>query len=119
MLSEIGLNTESGCAVAALCFGCSEPRPVVLRSETLRRILAGMMRIYGFSGGFWLGPVLLGLFLIAVGVAIWIDPRLLACSVAVLLITSGGVLVASGLQMRTRVSYRRFDRVEFGPDDEP
>ena len=77
------------------------------------------MAAYALRRLLWLGPVLLGLFLIAVGVAIWIDPRLLACSVAVLLITFGGVLVASGLQMRTRVSYRRFDRVEFGPEDEP
>lgn len=77
-----------------------------------------MIRMYGLSSGFWLGPVLLGLFLIAVGIAIWVDPRLLACSVAVLLITLGVFLVGSGLQMRNRVSYRRFDQVEFRADDD-
>lgn len=73
-----------------------------------------MMRIVGFSNGFWLGPVLMGLLLIAVGVAIWINPQLLSCSVAVLLIATGAMFVASGLQMRTRVTIHRIDESNFG-----
>ncbi|MBL8878298.1 MAG: hypothetical protein JNG88_04180 [Phycisphaerales bacterium] len=76
-----------------------------------------MLRTFGLSGGFWLGPVLLGLALIAIGVAIWVDPRLLSCAVAFVLISTGAMLIGTGLQMRTQVTYRRMDGARLSDDD--
>lgn len=76
-----------------------------------------MRSTFGWSGGFWLAPVLLGLMLIGLGVAIWIDPRLLSCAVAFVLVSTGAMLVGTGLQMRTRVTYRRMDDARFSDDD--
>lgn len=81
------------------------------------------MRIYwdmGVPAGLWLGPVILGALLVAFGILIVIEPRVLALAVAGVFLFVGFSLVGVGLALRGRVSYRRLDERDFPPDpDEP
>ncbi len=58
---------------------------------------------------FWLGPFLLGLFLIAIGTLIFVFPRLLEYAVATLFIMSGVSLLGVAWNWRGSVSYQRVD----------
>lgn len=80
---------------------------VALRSSAGRVALrspAGRMR-----RGFWFAPAAAGLLLITMGVLIWFQPQLLAYFVAGAFVFGGVVLLSVGLNMRTRVVYRRID----------
>ncbi|MCK4341901.1 MAG: DUF308 domain-containing protein [Phycisphaerae bacterium] len=59
--------------------------------------------------GFWLGPALLGVLLIVIGVLLYVWPQLLAYVVAGIFILTGGGLLATAWRMRRRVTYQRFD----------
>jgi len=60
-------------------------------------------------GRFWLGPVLLGVVLIAMGVVLYVWPDVLAYVVAGVFIIGGISLIGSGWRMRQQVTYRRMD----------
>ena len=63
----------------------------------------------GIGGVFWLGPALLGVLLIVVGILIIIVPDLLRYAVAGLLMFAGMTLLGMGWRMRRQVTYRRVD----------
>jgi uncharacterized membrane protein HdeD (DUF308 family) len=69
---------------------------------------------------FWLGPALLGVVLIALGVVLYLHPLLLAYFVAGMFILGGCALVGVAWRIRWRVSYRRLDRQwRVGGDETP
>jgi hypothetical protein len=72
----------------------------------------------GSARGMWLGPAMLGAIFIAIGIAIWRFPELLAYAVAALFVLIGVVLLAVAWQMRGRVRYRRMDMTSTISDDE-
>jgi uncharacterized membrane protein HdeD (DUF308 family) len=72
------------------------------------------------QSGLWLGPALLGLVLIALGVLLYAMPQLLSYFIAGLFILGGCGLIGSAWRMRRRVTYRPIDQewhVRQPPDD--
>lgn len=59
------------------------------------------------AGGFWLGPVLLGLMLIGFGLLIIARPELLAYLVATFFIVAGLALIGMSWGLRGSITYRR------------
>lgn len=73
-------------------------------------------------GNAWLGPGLLGVLLVALGVLLYEMPELLAYFVAGLFVLAGCALIGAAWQMRRRVNYRRIERewhIDDRSDDSP
>jgi hypothetical protein len=67
------------------------------------------------AGGFWVGPLLLGLMLIGFGLLIIARPELLAYLVATLFIVAGLALLGMSWGLRGSITYRRMSD---SPDDD-
>ncbi len=68
------------------------------------------MRVYlsgNQAAATWLGPVVLGVFLILVGVLIFIVPNLVEYVIAALLILGGVSMIGFGWRMRSRTTFHR------------
>lgn len=71
------------------------------------------MRLFWWQNeqdGLWLAPALLGVLLTALGVLLFVLPRLLEYFVAGVFILVGCGLVGSAWRMRRRVTYRPINR---------
>jgi hypothetical protein len=81
------------------------------------------MRLFWWQeeqSGLWLAPALLGALLIALGVLLYVMPRLLEYFIAGIFVLAGCALIGSAWRMRRRVSYRQINpewQVREPPDD--
>lgn len=67
---------------------------------------------------FWFAPLTAGVALILMGVLIYVYPALLAYIVSFAFVFAGLTLLVVGLQMKSRIVYRRVD-FSSGPADPP
>lgn len=66
-------------------------------------------RTPGGGTGLWWPPIVVGLFLVALGVLIWVYPELFAYPAGAFLVLVGIGMVGASIRLRRRVTYRRFD----------
>lgn len=67
---------------------------------------------------FWFAPLTAGVALILMGVLIYLYPSILVYTVSFGLVFAGLTLLVVGLQMKSRIIYRRVD-LSSGPADPP
>lgn len=70
------------------------------------------------GGGFWLAPASAGVLMILLGIAIILEPDILAFAVAGVFIVAGLSVLSFAWSLRAKVTYRRMDDpFEAGDDD--
>lgn len=73
----------------------------------------------GGRGGLWVGPALLGVLLILIGILLYAMPALLAYVVAGVFVLVGCGLLGTAWRMRRQVTYHGVDRQWHVEDDGP